>query len=176
MVQAALSCLNQISSYLKVQQGKININGDSIITRTKDKNVQSGFVNIIMDLVNESKIKNNITTQIEKVQLWQWLEYCISYAVHLNSHQNNQHILNELNGVLKFKTYLIAHKLTIADVALYYILYNVMLNLTPVEKETYLNVSRWFDNLQQNSAIRQSNKLLNFTSNYVIHRAPSRHL
>ncbi|XP_045471755.1 eukaryotic translation elongation factor 1 epsilon-1 [Harmonia axyridis] len=176
MVQAALSCINQVASYLKVQPGKINIGADFMITRTKKNIIQSGFVNIISDLLKESKMKNNIENQLEEVQLWQWLEYCISYAVHSSSHQNIQQVLNELNGLLELKTYLVAHKLTIADVALYYIIYNVMQNLTPVEKETYLNVSRWFDNIQQNSAIRQSNKFVNFSSNYITHRAPARHV
>lgn len=59
-----------------------------MVSRTKDKRVHSGFINIVVDLIEESNIKSIITNHLEEVQLWQWLEYCISYAVYLNSHQN----------------------------------------------------------------------------------------
>ncbi|KAL3286798.1 hypothetical protein HHI36_001292 [Cryptolaemus montrouzieri] len=90
------------------------------------------------------------------------------YVIHANSYQNIHLIFNELNEALSLKTYLVSHKLTIADVVLYYLLCNVMAGLTPIEKELYMNISRWFDNIQQIDAIRQSNKLVNFSSNYFL--------
>lgn len=48
-------------------------------------------------------------------------------------------------------------------------------NLNPYEKAQYLNVSRWFDNIQQDISIRQDLQLINFNTNYLLSTAVLSH-
>lgn len=44
-----------------------------------------------------------------------------------------------------------------------------------MEKEKYIHLSRWFDNVQQDSSLRQSNNLINFNTNYLATLVPAKH-
>ncbi|KAK9874117.1 hypothetical protein WA026_002470 [Henosepilachna vigintioctopunctata] len=179
MDSETVNYLNNVARFLKVEPGKIITDEDYLLRRTKNNSVTKGFINIILQFLDESQseycLKHNINAVIN-TQIWQWLEYCIVYAAQAKSHQSIHQILKELNAILKLKTYLVSNKLTIADIVLYYILYGLMCNLTPIEKEVYLNVSRWFDNIQQDGRIRQTNKLVNFSCNYIINSVASLHI
>lgn len=83
--------------------------------------------------------------------------------------------LQRLNGVLLKKTYLASNKLTIADVVLYYVLLSVMANISHIEKEKFVNISRWYDNLQQDDLLRQGNSLINFNTSFLCIIAPAHH-
>ncbi|KYB26302.1 eukaryotic translation elongation factor 1 epsilon-1 [Tribolium castaneum] len=171
MVVNALKPLNQIATFLKVQPGKITLDDDSMPVRVVNKNTSSGYINIILELVKEGKASLEGCSDLEKALIRQWIEYGFVYVAKAD---NPQQILKELNAVLATRTYLVAHKLTIADVFLYYFLQDIMGKLSILEKEKYSHVSRWFDNLQQNSSIRQSNKLVNFDTLYLASVAPAR--
>lgn len=47
-------------------------------------------------------------------------------------------------------------------------------SLTPFGKEKYLNVCRWFNNIQQDSVYRQANKLIDFGTIHLASRVPAR--
>lgn len=49
-------------------------------------------------------------------------------------------------------------------------------SLSPVDKENYLNLSRWYDHLQQRPEIHQGEALLNFTTIYLHNWATGTHL
>lgn len=59
------------------------------------------------------------------------------------------------------------NSITIADVAMYYSLQNAMENLSYLEKEKYLNVSRWYDHIQQNSDIRNNKQMIDFSTLFL---------
>ncbi|KAJ8935025.1 hypothetical protein NQ314_013050 [Rhamnusium bicolor] len=168
MVVRPQQYLEYIASLLNVKLGKICLN-NSVYTCVIGNKTISGVYNIIISLLLESKSNLSGTDPLEKAEIQQWIEYGVVYAVHIDNPHNLKQILNELNGIFATKTYLVSHKLTIADVLLYYILLNFM------KKEKYFNVSRWFDNLQQDTLLRQSHKIIDFNTNYLVSVAPSRH-
>lgn len=47
--------------------------------------------------------------------------------------------------------------------------------LSYLDKERFINLSRWFDNLQQMDDVRQDKKIINFKTNYLSYVAPARH-
>ncbi|XP_044265903.1 eukaryotic translation elongation factor 1 epsilon-1 [Tribolium madens] len=171
MVINALKPLNQIATFLKVQPGKITLNDDSLPVRVVNKNSNFGYINIILELIKEGNTNLEGCSDLEEALIRQWIEYGFVYVVKA---ENPQQIFKELNAVLTTKTYLVAHKLTIADIFLYYFLQDSMDKLSILDKEKYSHVSRWFDNLQQDSSIRQSNKLVNFNTLYLASVAPAR--
>ncbi|KAK4883971.1 hypothetical protein RN001_000242 [Aquatica leii] len=168
-----IKCLMQVASYLKVQPGKIQIGSNLIPVRTINDSTTKGFVSIIFEMLKEAKC--NFTNPLDIAEVRQWLEYCIVYTARADGSQNIENMLKELNNLLSTKTYLVSYKMTVADIVLYYMLHNVMGNLSYLDKEKYLHVSRWFDNLQQNSLVRQKNTIVDFKTNYLIVAAPVKH-
>jgi len=53
-------------------------------------------------------------------------------------------LFQDLNNHLSNKTYFIGLKLSLADVMLYYALHSLLSDMMPQEREMYINVSRWF--------------------------------
>ncbi|KAB0803924.1 hypothetical protein PPYR_00894 [Photinus pyralis] len=167
-----IKCLSQIASYLKVNPGKITLESSTAPTRSFNSTVITGFTSIIFQFLKES---NCDITGLTGAEIRQWLEYCAVYILNADSAQSVEQILKELNDLLSSKTYLVAFQPSIADVTLFYCLHNIMANLSYLDKEKYLNVSRWFDNMQQDVSVRQKNKAVDFSTNYLTCVAPARH-
>lgn len=53
----------------------------------------------------------------------------------------------ELNSFLETRSYLVGQRLTLADLVVFYAISDIMAQLSPLEKENYLNLSRWFDHI-----------------------------
>lgn len=115
--------------------------------------------------MNES-LKSN--TEIQCL-ISQWLDYA---ALFVSSSTRDKHmmtvLLKELNHFLSEFSYLVGNNLTIADLAVYYTIHDIINAMSPNEKEIYLNISRWFDHLQQNKIIQQGNKKINFSTIHLV--------
>lgn len=74
----------------------------------------------------------------------------------------------ELSSYLKVRSYLIGQSISLADLVVFYAIYDIMKHLTPQEKENYLHLSRWFDHLQQVPEIRQGAGLINLSSIHLL--------
>lgn len=170
-----IHCLNQVASFLKVSPGKLTFNSTSIPVRTVNNSTTTGFIAIILELLKHANSNVAVLNIKDKAEVKQWLEYAIVYIINNNNSQNIMQVLKELNEILSSRTFLISNKLTIADVVMYYVLYHIMINLSYLDKEKYLNLSRWFDNLQQDSCLRQKNTKIDFSTNYLTIIAPVRH-
>ncbi|CAH1984495.1 unnamed protein product [Acanthoscelides obtectus] len=147
--------LKPVGSLLKVPLDKSNIINNCSVTSS------------IIKTVEKSQPTLGPLDNIETSKMQQWIEYSIVYAANIDCSQDSHTILKELDDTLSITTYLIASRPTIADVLLYHVLVNILASLGNSDKESYMNVCRWFDNIQQNKLFRQSNKLVNFTINYL---------
>lgn len=169
-----IKCLSQIASYLKVNPGKITLESNFRPVRSFNNTITTGFVSIIFQFLKESSCDIN-GNGLEMAEIRQWLEYCVVYVLNVENVQTVEQVMKELDTLLSSKTYLASFKATIADVAMFYSLYNIMVNLSYLDKEKYLNVSRWFDNIQQDDLIRQKNKMISFSTNYLSWKVPAKH-
>lgn len=97
----------------------------------------------------------------------QWVEYAVLYASSSDKHVTNS-LLKELHIYLSSRSYFVGQSLTLADLAMYYAIENAMNNLHHSEKDQYLNLSRWFNHLQQNKLVRQNAELINFSTIHLI--------
>lgn len=97
--------------------------------------------------------------------------------------------------MLSTRTFLVEEYLTIADVLMFYFLHRGMVsqpmfqsfcdnfivaaifkeNLSYLDKEKLIHLSRWFDNLQQMDDLRQHLNMVDFKTNYLSFVAPARH-
>ncbi|CAH1114599.1 unnamed protein product [Psylliodes chrysocephalus] len=157
--------LNQIASLLKIKLDDAKIN----------KIPNSGVTNKVFQLVSAPNSSLGPKNQMEILEVQQWIEYINVYVVHVDSPQNARIVLKELNEILAEKTYLVGFRLTIADILLFYTLKKVMRSLSGLDKENYLNLCRWFDNLQHDALIRPNNEVIDFSSNYLAALVPARH-
>ncbi|XP_066152538.1 eukaryotic translation elongation factor 1 epsilon-1 [Euwallacea fornicatus] len=158
--------LIKISDYLKIPPGEIT-KRDTTFIRRHNNQFTTGIINIIFAMLKETKSDKGVLEETDEALIYQWLEYGIVHASRGNNNQAIYEILKELNSILSSKTFLVGHKLTIADIFLYYVLLNIMLSLSSLEKEKFLNVSRWFDNIQEDPTLRPTNVLVDFSTIYL---------
>ncbi|XP_017758740.1 PREDICTED: eukaryotic translation elongation factor 1 epsilon-1, partial [Eufriesea mexicana] len=155
MVLCNVKCLERISNYLDISPLPMKINENELVTE--------GFSTMIQHLVEISKYPDILGTDNEmKALSRQWLEYAVVCVNFADISTIVKRVLQELNSALMCNTYLTGSKKTIADITLYYILYSIMRELTLPEKAQYVNVSRWFDNMQQEEKLRQELDLISF--------------
>ena len=69
----------------------------------------------------------------------------------------------KLNEHLCRQSYLAGDKITAADVLLFHGIHHFYLEMTYQEKDKFLNLSRWFRDLQQNAKLRRGKSLISFS-------------
>uniref|UniRef100_A0A8C5LRN8 Eukaryotic translation elongation factor 1 epsilon-1 n=1 Tax=Leptobrachium leishanense TaxID=445787 RepID=A0A8C5LRN8_9ANUR len=116
----------------------------------------AGLATIVSYLAKEAKREELLGASIEeKAIVQQWLEYRITRIDRLSSKEDIRRILEDLISYLEDKVYLAGNTITLADILIYYGLHPLMADLSIQEKETYINVSRWFSHIQHYPGIRQ---------------------
>ncbi|NXY81037.1 MCA3 factor, partial [Alcedo cyanopectus] len=116
----------------------------------------TGLMTIAAHLVKQAKQEQLLGSSAEeKAVVQQWLEYRVTRVDGGSSKEDTRQILKDLNMHLEDKVYLAGNVFTLADILMYYGLHHVMVELTVQEKETFLNVSRWFSHIQQLPGLRQ---------------------
>jgi eukaryotic translation elongation factor 1 epsilon-1 len=73
-----------------------------------------------------------------------------------------------LNNHLESRSYLIGQSISLADIVVFYAISEIMKQLSVQEKDCYLNLSRWFDHLQQEDKIRQGGSEVNFSTIHLL--------
>ncbi|CAD7014247.1 eukaryotic translation elongation factor 1 epsilon-1 [Ceratitis capitata] len=172
--------ITKIANSLGVPPGEVKLNSEKIITRTNNSKTVSGFATILNTLAqeSESEIARNSTASREiSADVYQWIEFAVLYAAPGSKDKHvSQQLLRDFNKLFSTKSYLVGYFITLADLAIFYSIYNLVKSLSPVDKENYLNLSRWFDHLQQRPEIRQGGNVLNFTTIYLHGWATGTHI
>ncbi|EDW08358.1 eukaryotic translation elongation factor 1 epsilon-1 [Drosophila mojavensis] len=176
-----VATVQKIANCLGVAPGEIQLNDEQVVTRIGAQNNRvTGFATILESLAVESKseiAQNSIASPEVQAQVYQWIEFAVLYVGpgSKDKHVSKQ-LLADLNNLFSSKSYLVGHFLTLADLAVFYAIGDLIKSLSPVDKENYLNLSRWYDHLQQRPDIHQGETLLNFTTIYLHNWATGTHL
>lgn len=127
-----------------------------------------GLATIASHLATEAKKDEllGVSTE-EKAIVQQWLEYRITRIDKLSSKEDVRSILKDLNLYLEDKVYMAGKKITLADILIYYGLHPIIADLSVQEKETCINVSRWFSHIQHYRGVRQHLPSLVFIKNRI---------
>ncbi|XP_077293143.1 aaRS-interacting multifunctional protein 3 [Arctopsyche grandis] len=169
-----MDLISKIAKYLNVNDYAIkmisNKDGDEILKVSINGKEYAGLASIIFRLIEGSK-QHSLSDLQQQCLVYQWLEFasCNGSQLNTNSPQGKS-LLRELNTYLENYSYLVGYCITIADVVVYHVVYDAILSMHPPEKETHLNLCRWFDHIQFDEEVRQTNKIVNFSSNYVLSR------
>ncbi|XP_068090722.1 eukaryotic translation elongation factor 1 epsilon-1-like [Hyperolius riggenbachi] len=143
-------------------------NGQVPVLQTNDGPSLVGFATIATHLVTEAKKDALLGVSIEEKSIvQQWLEYRITEIDRISSKEDVKTILKDLNCYLEDRVYMAGNKFTLADILIYYGLHPFFVDLSFQEKETYINVSRWFSHIQHNPEVRQHLPSLVFIKNRI---------
>ncbi|XP_037715698.1 eukaryotic translation elongation factor 1 epsilon-1 [Drosophila subpulchrella] len=176
-----VATVQKIANCLGVNPGKVQLNEEQVVTRTSgQKKTVAGFATILESLASESKsetAQNSKVSREVEAQVYQWIEFSVLYVApgSKDKHVSKQ-LLADFNKLFASKSYLVGHFITLADLAVYYAIYDLVKSLSPVDKEAYLNLSRWFDHLQNRPEVHQGETLLNFTTIYLHGWATGTHI
>lgn len=140
----------------------------------------SGYSSILQSLARESKydlIQNSFKDIETELEVTQWVDYSVLFVAPAAKDKHvAKALLEELDKYLQTRSYLVQHTLSFADVVVFYAIQDTLMNLQPLEKEHFLNVSRWFNHLQQQKAIRQDESLINFSTLHLLGWATGTHI
>ncbi|XP_073423088.1 eukaryotic translation elongation factor 1 epsilon-1 [Dendrobates tinctorius] len=128
----------------------------------------AGLATIASHLVTQAKKEELLGVSIEeKAVVQQWLEYRTTRIDRLTSKEDVRTALKDLNSYLEDKVYMAGNAITVADILTYYGLHPFIADLSIQEKETYINVSRWFSHVQHYPGVRQHLPSLVFIKNRI---------
>ncbi|CAJ0956151.1 unnamed protein product [Ranitomeya imitator] len=125
----------------------------------------AGLATIASHLVTQARKEELLGKRRAVVQ--QWLEYRTTRIDRLTSKEDVRTALKDLNSYLEDKVYMAGNAITVADILTYYGLHPFIADLSIQEKETYINVSRWFSHVQHYPGVRQHLPSLVFIKNRI---------
>lgn len=134
----------------------------------------------------------------ESLLVNQWLEYgnLFVHNISMSDDKNlTKALLDELNNYLVIKSYLVGESLTVADLVVFFFIQDIMVGprillihrapinsilsfqkyLTYLDKERYLNLSRWYNHIQQLAFVQTSEKPINLSTTYLVGWATGTH-
>lgn len=117
---------------------KYNINLQVVCRSAKNKN-QCGYATIVSALGRESKQDTFASCDyVKQCLIAQWFDYAVLFVgAATNSKTASEAVLQELNDYLLTRSYLVGQSLTLADVALFYSVYNLMVMFEIVFAQTF---------------------------------------
>ena len=173
--------IKKVSKYLQLPLGKLSYAEDSIIQmKLSGDEKLVGYSSIINHLHNIHEKENKKSENYFLAK--QFFDYAnlfirssskkdkcklLLLLIQFNSYDFINFPVTacmELNSYLETRTYFIGQNLSIADVVVFYSISEIMKQLSPSEKEQFLNLSRWYDHLQQHENIRQGAAPVNFST------------
>ncbi|XP_071511561.1 eukaryotic translation elongation factor 1 epsilon-1-like [Diadema antillarum] len=159
--------IKAIASFLNVGNVKVNINSETQTPCVQCNGTSvSGLMSIAAYLAAYAG-RTELVGQDARTQalIGQWLEYRVTEIDRCQGEKDEVTILKELNAYLSTRSYFVGNCFSLADLLLYYGLHKKVSGLTYQEKEKYLHLSRWFDNVQRIPNVRQQLAEVPFTLN-----------
>ncbi|KAK2185506.1 hypothetical protein NP493_232g02000 [Ridgeia piscesae] len=156
--------LSAVASYFNVKCGQISFTGnEKVVCMKTQTGTVKGLATISRHLAqNSSKQKCLGTCPLDQALVSQWLEYRVLQVDRCSREDDLHRVLKELNGYLSDRTYFAGPYLTLADLSLYYGLHRTFVKLSFQEKEKYIHLSRWFNQIQHENNARQKFSAIQF--------------
>ncbi|KAJ1524038.1 hypothetical protein ONE63_010578 [Megalurothrips usitatus] len=149
----------QIKDPKKIDIKKIPV----LLNQTHDGSVPGFYSSLVGIVTKENKQHLLGSSPEEKAFVRQWLDYAVTTVNYVDLPNVSRQVLKDINVTLGDRTFLAGNVQSLADIVLYHLLFKAVSNLTLQEKEQFLHLSRWYNNLQQDSNIRGSNSTLTFS-------------
>lgn len=99
----------------------------------------------------------------DKAQVCQWILY---YEMHIkplaDDHQSMLKRAEELTDHLSRQTFMVGNHITLADLFLFQYIHSFMNTLSFQDKEKFIHLSRWFQNMQNTLGVKEKLPLVHF--------------
>ncbi|CAI5716347.1 hypothetical protein KXD40_003166 [Peronospora effusa] len=96
-------------------------------------------------------------TPFERAQVAMWMDVARSIQRCPLSAASSHWLM--LENFLQHKTYVAANRVTLADAALFYALHGAISTFTPAQYDQFVNLVRWFDQVQHTVGVRGFKRL-----------------
>ena len=125
----------------------------------KNNQSVSGFTTVAKALVLHAKQPQLLgADHLHHAEVDQWLEYAQNVILPADLSGEKSQIrtaFSELNTFLADRTYLVRDGLSVADILVFTCVHSEMKNLTSMQREGFMNLSRWYDAMQNTPRVRQ---------------------
>merc|ERR1711976_251613 len=114
-------------------------------------NVAVGLASVSKYLTRKCKRKDLLGQTPEgEAFVNQWVEYRVTQLARLYESKESQlSVLKELNGHMANRVFFVGQNLSLADIVMYFGLYNTFREMSFLEKQQYSHLSRWFRHIQE---------------------------
>ncbi|GAB1609140.1 eukaryotic translation elongation factor 1 epsilon-1-like [Argonauta hians] len=151
-----------LSRFLQRPAKVTAVKNNVLVLKENGLNVE-GFLSIAKHLTRTSNQQALLgRTPAEQAFVDQWLEYM---SLNLDGKTDKYSGLQDLNSYLSDRVFIAGNSTTLADLLLFFVLHQTMSELTFQEKEKFLHLSRWYDNLQYQYNFQESYGKLYFQKN-----------
>ncbi|KAK7078165.1 hypothetical protein SK128_024421 [Halocaridina rubra] len=151
------------AKYLGAAKVKVTAdkNGKVLVEAGGEKT--SGFVCGILTLVRSQNTSLEGSTPLQKCLTLDWLTYFATHLFHCSTHEALNSCLQHIDRELLSRTYLCCHRLTVADIVLFMALHPFITNWSFMQKEQYMNISRWCSSMQNDVVLKKTYKPIKFS-------------
>uniref|UniRef100_T2MI91 Eukaryotic translation elongation factor 1 epsilon-1 n=1 Tax=Hydra vulgaris TaxID=6087 RepID=T2MI91_HYDVU len=151
--------LNNLIGYLKIDRNHCKIerkkkNNEDGPVIVDSNHALLGLITVAKSLTRQSKQCLLGEDELTQAEVDQWLYFCQFNLASADSFQLRS-ALKDLNKHLESRAYIAGYKLTLADIFLYIYIHKEYKSVSFAEKENFMNVSRWFNQVQHIPHLQQ---------------------
>ncbi|XP_045623779.1 eukaryotic translation elongation factor 1 epsilon-1 [Procambarus clarkii] len=147
--------LGQTAKYLQAGRLKMSQESNKVVIELGGKKI-AGFVCGTLHLVRSQKAELEGRTNLEKCLTQHWLTYCTTDLFHCPTYEALNGCLQYINTELANHSYLCGYTPTVADIVMFLALHPFISKWTFLQKEQYMNISRWFGSMQNDDDLRKT--------------------
>lgn len=152
----------EVSKCLQVKNVKISMEENKVIVEAGGKKT-TGFACGILNLVRSHKSNLEGSSTLEKCLTHDWLTYCSTDLFRCQTFEAFNGCLQRINEALMTCSCLCGYSVTIADVVVFLAVHPFIAKWSFLQKEQYMNISRWFNFMQNNDLLCKTHSLVQFS-------------
>ncbi|XP_038057761.1 eukaryotic translation elongation factor 1 epsilon-1-like [Patiria miniata] len=150
--------LKALARFLDVKGVKVNVNSETKVpVLTLNGMTVTGLSSVANYLAKTAGRRDLIggNDAAERAAVSQWLEYRVTEIDRCHSEKDVSTVLKELNSYLETRTFFLGERVTLPDLLIMYGVRSAVSLLTFQEKEKFMHLSRWCDNVQSIEGVLQ---------------------
>jgi len=163
-VQTNVDLLNAVIQYFGLKSaGKVTLVDNGPVLLTNSKVSVAGVMPILahLDKLGNKRVLGQSITESSLSRQWIQFKTCLLEAN--DKKEAITSLLGQVNLCLTTSVYLSGNEVTAADVIMYHAIHGTVKDFSFQEKDRLVNLSRWFQNLQQDPTLRRGKSLVQFS-------------
>ncbi|KAG7173058.1 eukaryotic translation elongation factor 1 epsilon-1-like [Homarus americanus] len=147
--------LTETAKYLQSSKVRTTLEDNKVVVEVGGKKTE-GFVCGTLSLVRLKRKELEGNTVLEKCLTQHWLTYCTTDLFHCPTFEALNGCLQHINKELLNRSFLCGYAPTVADLVVFLALHPFMCSWSFLQKEQYMNISRWFNSMQKDETLNKT--------------------